>query len=168
VYPNFLEAGTGLIYTASAAKADEVTANHVAFMLPRSDGVNITSELGGLTFTPGTYRSVSTLNVVAGTFVTLDGLNEPNPTFLFQAEKALTTAANAKFVLINGARTENVFWALGTAATLGANSTTPGSLLTGTSVTFGTGSELLGCALAQVTVTFASGGFVTSGKRVPN
>jgi len=63
--------------------------------------------------------------------VTLDGLNEANPVFRFQAVSTLVTAANTYFILKNGARAENVVWALGAAATLGTNSVLEGSILAG-------------------------------------
>jgi hypothetical protein len=117
-------------------------------------------EIGDLTFTPGTYRSDSAINFANGTVVTLDGENEANPTFLFQAGSTLVTAADARFILINGAKAESVLWALGTAATLGANSVVEGSILAGTAITFGTKSVLHGFALAQSAVTFESEGSI--------
>jgi hypothetical protein len=119
-------------------------------------------EIGGVTFMPGTYRSGSAINFAYDTVVTLDGNNETNPVFLFIAGSTLVTAANTYFNLINGAKAENVLWALGTAATLGANSVVEGSILAGTAITFGTNSELHGCALAQSAVTFESGGSVVT------
>jgi hypothetical protein len=92
--------------------------------------------------------------------VPLDGQNEVNPTFLFQAGSTLVTAADAHFILINGAKAENVIWALGTAATRGANSVLEGSILAGTAITFGTQSGLHGCVLAQSVVTFESEGSI--------
>jgi hypothetical protein len=92
--------------------------------------------------------------------VTLDGNNEANPVFLFQALSTLVTAADTYFILKNGAKAENVYWALGTAATLGANSVVEGSILAGTAITFGMNSELHGCALAQSAVTFESEGYI--------
>jgi hypothetical protein len=139
-----------------------VVAAHTAAMVVRPDGNTMAIEMGGLTFTPGTYRSGSAINFAHGTVVTLDGLNEPNPVFLFQAGTTLVTAADTHFILKNGAKTENVLWALGTAATLGARSVVAGSILAGTAITFGTQSELLGCALAQSAVTFESEGFVNA------
>jgi hypothetical protein len=71
---------------------------------------------------------------------------------------------NIATLLINGAKgakAENViWWALGTAATVGAGSVVAGSVLAGTAITFGTGSELQGCALAKSAVMFASNGSV--------
>jgi hypothetical protein len=129
-------------------------------MAVRADGKAMAIELGGLTLTPGTYRSGSAINFAYGTVVTLDGLNEPNPVFLFQAGSAPVTAADTYFILKNGAKAENVLWALGTAATLGARSVVAGSIQAGTAITFGTASELQGCALAQSAVTFESNGTI--------
>jgi hypothetical protein len=140
--------------------AASVLVAHTAAMEVGSDDVALAIEIGGLTFTPGTYRSGSAINFAHGTVVTLDGLNQPHPVFLFQALSTLVTAADTYFILINGAKAENVLWALGTAATLGARSVVEGSILAGTAITFGTNSELHGCALAQSAVTFESGGYV--------
>jgi hypothetical protein len=117
-------------------------------------------EMGNLTFLPGTYRSGSAINFAFGTVVTLDGNDEINPVFLFQAGSTLTTAANTYFILTKGAKAENVLWVLGTAATIGANSTVEGSILAGTAITFGSKSALHGCALAQSAVTFESEGYI--------
>jgi hypothetical protein len=135
-------------------------AAHVAAMSVRADGNGMAIEMGGMTFTPGTYRSGSAINFAHGTVVTLDGLGQPNPVFLFQAGTTLVTAADTYFILKNGAKAENVIWALGTAATLGARSVVEGSILAGTAITFGTKSELHGCALAQSAVTFESEGSI--------
>jgi hypothetical protein len=117
------------------------------------------TEIGGLTFTPGTYRAPAEINLQS-TFVTLDGGGNENAEFLFQAGSFLITAADTYVKLINGAKAENVMWALGSAATLGANSVIEGSILAGTAITFGTESELHGCALAQTAITFESDGLV--------
>jgi hypothetical protein len=153
----------GPVYAASESFANSVTANLAVFLaLP---GNTTAVEIGGTTFLPGTYRSSGALNIAVNTVVTLDGNNETNPTFIFiSPTEALTVGANVNFILKDGARFENIFWVLGTAATLGAYITLPGSILAGTSITFGEGSGLEGCALAQVSVTFEASGFVTSGK----
>jgi hypothetical protein len=146
--------------TDSEVFAASVLAAHAAAMQEPSDHMEI--EIGGKTFTPGTHRSGSAINFAYGTVVTLDGLNEANPTFLFIAGSTLVTAADTSFILKNGAKAENVLWALGTAATLGANSVVEGSILAGTAITFGTKSVLHGCALAQSAVTFESGGSIVT------
>jgi hypothetical protein len=150
----------GTINNGDISFAASVVAAHFAAIQVQPDSQTMEIEMGGVTFTPGTYRSGSAINFAYNTVVTLDGLNQANPTWLFQAGSTLVTAANTQFILKNGAKAENVLWALGTAATLGANSVLEGSILAGTAITFGTGSELHGCALAQSAVTFESGGKV--------
>jgi hypothetical protein len=146
----------GTVVSSSDAFAASVKAEHDAAMAfhPREKFMEI--EMGGLEFIPGTYRSDSAINIAHGTKVTLDG----NGLFLFIAVTTLVTAADIEFILINGAVAENVVWALGTAATLGARSVVEGSILAGTAITFGVGSTLNGCALAQTAVTFASAGSI--------
>jgi hypothetical protein len=151
---------TGNVDLASNAFAGTVTAYHTAAMVVGVGEEAMAIEIGGQPFKPGTHRSGSAINFAYGTFVTLDGEYDPNPEFIFIAGSTLVTAANTYFVLINGAKAENVLWVLGSAATLGANSVLEGSILAGTAVTFGTQSELHGCALAQSAVTFESGGSV--------
>jgi hypothetical protein len=90
----------------------------------------------------------------------LDGENQANPVFRFIAGSTLVTAADTRFILKNGAKAENVLWALGSAATLGANSVVEGSILAGTAITFGAQSKLHGCALAISAVTFETAGSV--------
>jgi hypothetical protein len=159
---NYAIAPGGQVLNDSASFAASVLDAHsVAMLVP---GIAIEIEIGGLTFTPGTYRSGSAINFAAGT-VTLDGMNEANPVFLFIAGSTLVTAANTYFILINGAKAANIIWALGSAATLGADSVLEGSILAGTAITFLTKSEIRGCALAQSAVTFASRGYVNVRKQ---
>jgi hypothetical protein len=110
---------TGQVVLDSSVFADSVLTAHAEAMEEPSAPMAI--EIEGLPFTPGTYHSGSAINFVYGTVVTLDGQNQANPVFLFQAGSTLVTAANTYFILKNGAKVENAFWALGTAATLGAN-----------------------------------------------
>jgi hypothetical protein len=154
--PNFEEQGQ--IVADSSVFAAGVLTDHAAAMAVRSESMAI--EMGGETFYPGTYRSGSFINIAYGTVVTLDGNGDQDATFLFQAVSTLVTGEDTSFNLINGANAENVLWALGTTATLGANSVLEGSILAGTAIEFGTNSELHGCALAQSAVTFASEGSV--------
>jgi hypothetical protein len=148
----------GEVVNDSVSFAAHVLEAHTAAMQEPSIAMEI--EMGGLIFTPGTYRSGSAINFAHGTVVTLDGKNEANPIFRFIAGSTLVTAADTYFNLVNGTKAENVLWTLGTAATLGARSVVEGSILAGTAITFGTKSKLNGCALAQSAVTFESEGSV--------
>ena len=66
--------------------------------------------------------AMSSINFDVSQPVTLDGLNDEDATFLFIAGSTLVTAANSYFILINGAKAENVIWAVGSGATLGVHS----------------------------------------------
>jgi hypothetical protein len=135
-------------------------AAHATAMAHQEDETAIGIEIGGKTFTPGTYRSDSAINIAYGTVVTLDGENDSNSVFHFQAVSSLVTAKGTSFILKNGARASNVLWALGSAATLGTSSVLEGSVLAGSAITFGEKAELHGCALAQTYVTFAGEGSI--------
>ncbi|MET0637999.1 MAG: ice-binding family protein [Chitinophagaceae bacterium] len=80
-------------------------------------------ELGGLTLAPGVYKSASGTFDITNSDLTLDAMNDPNAVFVFQCDAALTvgiagpTGARS-IVLINGAKASNVFWWVGSAATI--------------------------------------------------
>jgi hypothetical protein len=148
----------GAISADSTDFAFDAAFSHSAAIAHRVDSIykGMAIELGGQTFTSGTYRAGSSMNLAASAFVTLDGQGDPNSKFFFQAGTTLITGANTYVNLINGAKAENVLWALGSAATLGAGSIIQGSILAGTSITFGALSEVHGCALALAAITFPS------------
>ncbi len=129
---------------AQQAKVDLVAAYTDAQSRP-SDAT-ISADLGGTTLTPGVYTSASSIGLT-GT-LTLDGGNDPNAVFIFQAGSTLTTAANSRVVLINGAQTCNVFWQVGSSATLGTDSEFIGTILALTSITATTDATILGQLLA--------------------
>jgi len=107
----------------------------------------IGAELGGSTLTPGVYNSLDTSFQITGT-LTLDGDNDLNPVFIFQAGSALTTASGSKVELINGANSDNIFWQVGSSATLGTNSDFVGNILSSESITATTGAKIKGQLLA--------------------
>jgi hypothetical protein len=155
--PTFVDGGQVVEADAFAAS---MLAAHATYTAVQDGESALGIEIGSQTFTPGTYRSGSAINIAHGTTVTLDGLNQANAEFLFIAGSTLVTAADTEIILINGAKAENVLWALVTAATFGARSVVQGSILAGTAITFGTQSKLHGCALAQTFVNFESGGII--------
>ena len=121
---------------------------------------NIIVELGGRTLLPGVYCSSDQLKISAST-VTLDGNNDPNAQWIFQSATSLTTATTTSFILLNGAKEQNVFWALGTSAFIGYSSSFVGNILASSAVTFGHDSAIVGRALAMTAVSFESGSSVT-------
>jgi hypothetical protein len=106
---------------------------------------NIVANLGGTTKLPGVYCSGTSIGVT-GT-VTLDGNGDENATFVFQAGTDLTTAGNV--VLINGAKARNVWWQVGSSATLGTSSQWKGNIVALTSITLVDNATLIGRALAR-------------------
>ena len=130
---------------ATAAEADLVTAYNDA--AGRTTSGTVDSVLGGTTKTSGVYNSTSGTFGIAGT-VTLDAQFDPNAVFIFKATSTLITAADSQVALVNGAQSCNVFWQVGSSATLGATSTLRGSILANTSITVGAGLTIDGRALA--------------------
>ncbi len=104
-------------------------------------------DAGGLTLVPGVYTASSTLGLT-GT-LTLDAQGDPQAVWVFQVGSSLTTATASQVSLINGASPCNVFWQIGSSATLGTNSTFVGSILALTSISATTGASIDGRALAR-------------------
>lgn len=105
---------------------------------------------GGETLTPGVYSEDSTPDSLAITGqLTLDGGGDPNAVFIFQSDSTLITASNSEIILINGAQSCNVFWQVGSSATLGTNSVFAGTILALTSITDSGGSTVDGRLLAR-------------------
>jgi hypothetical protein len=141
--------------TGTAFYPESVKAAWVAAMAPRDDTKDMGIEIGGKTFTPGTYRS-DTINIIAGATVILDGQYRANPVFLFQAGSTMLTGAGCKIILINGATAENVLWAIGTAFTTGVNSEFIGSIVAGSAVTIAANNKVYGSVIAGSAITFGA------------
>jgi Ice-binding-like len=105
------------------------------------------ADLGGQTLAPGVYKGTSTMSLT-GT-VTLNGENNPNSVFIFQAGSTLTTASSSVVALVNGATWCNVFWQVGSSATLGTATTFVGTIMALTSDTLTTGATVMGRVLAR-------------------
>jgi serine protease AprX len=137
------------IYAATAsalrAKSDLVAAYNDA--AARTPGATTPGDIGGLTLTPGVYRSGSSIGLT-GT-LTLDAQGDPNAVFVFQAGSTLITASGSRVKLVNGAQACNVFWQVGSSATLGTNTVLAGNILALTSITMTDGVALNGRALAR-------------------
>jgi hypothetical protein len=109
--------------------------------------VGVAGDLGGQTLAPGLYKSTSTLAITGD--LTLDANGDPNAVFIFQIGSALTVATGGRVVLSGGAKAANVFWQVGSSATLGTNSALKGTVMAYASITIATGATLDGSALAQ-------------------
>jgi Ice-binding-like len=134
--------------TAAKAEADLTTAYNDAAgrtLCP----VSVSGNLGGLTLAPGLYKSTSSLEVSSGD-LTLDAKGNSNAVFIFQMASTLSTTAGRKVILKNGAKAANVFWQVGSSATLGTTSVFKGNIMAYQAVTLQTGATLDGRALARV------------------
>ena len=114
----------------------------------QAPAVTVLTELGGTTKNAGIYDSADGTFEITGT-LTLDGQGDPNAVFIFKTATTLTTAASSSVNLINGAQPCNVFWQVGSSATLGTDSVFKGNILALTSITATTGASVEGRLLAQ-------------------
>jgi len=131
---------------AMGAQADLTTAfNNAA---AAAGGAILPADIGGLTLAPGVYKTTSaqpSLGITGD--LTLSG--NANGVWIFQIVSTLTTAAgNSQVNLAGGALSKNVFWQVGSSATLGTNTIFTGNIMAEASITLTTGATLNGRALA--------------------
>ena len=141
------------------AQSDLRAAYHDAVSRSLSS-VSLPGNMGGLTFTPGLYtNSTSVLIQGAGpnNNVTLDAQGDPNAIFIFQMGSTLTTGPGAQVILAGGAKASNIFWQVGTSATLDTTTIFKGNVLAGVTITVNSGSvvegRLLGGSSSDGSVT---------------
>jgi len=132
--------------TAATAKVDLTAAYTDA--ANRTGALTVGTELGGTILTAGAYNSAAGTFGITGT-LTLDGQGNPGAVFIFQAASTLITASGSNVVLINGAQAQNIFWQVGSSATLGTGSTFRGNIMALASITVTTSTAIYGRALAQ-------------------
>jgi len=115
------------------------------------------------TLTPGVYCFSSSAQL--NTALVLNGQGNPNSLFIFQIGSTLTTASNSSVTLTNGASAGNVFWVVGSSATLGTNTAFQGTIIAYSSITMTTGASLTnGRAMAlNAAVTLDSNSITNAG-----
>ena len=150
----------GLVKNGSLHAADAVAAqaqldqnptafNDAAGRTPTTTYVTADNQLGGLTLDSGVYAfgGATTANLIGP--LTLDGQGDPSAVFIFQASSTLITASNSVVNLIGGAQACNVFWEVGSSATLGTATVFVGTIMAQASATLDTGASLAGRVLAS-------------------
>ena len=139
----------GTVHSADAPAASAQTDLAAGFTdaMGRTPTVTGLSSIGNQTLGPGVYSAPSSLGVNG--VLTLDGQGDTGSVFIFQIGSTLTTASASTVVPENGAQACNVFWEVGSSATLGTGSAFLGSILALTSITVTTGDTISGRALAR-------------------
>ncbi|MBK5294894.1 MAG: DUF3494 domain-containing protein, partial [Acidobacteriia bacterium] len=140
--------------TAAQAQIDLTTAylNAAGRLTPTLVAANI----GGTTITPGVYNVASSLGITGN--VTLNGAG----VYIFQIPTTLTTASTSQIILAGGATAANIFWQVGSSATLGTGSVFYGNILAQASITVTTGTVLNGRALARTGAVTLDNNVITS------
>jgi hypothetical protein len=162
---------TGTIYTVTAAgpacrviDAAGLTAAKAALTVAYNDAAGRTSpapatvsgDQGGLTLAPGIYKSTSSLSIASGD-LTLDGQGDATAVWIFQIASTLTTvgcgasvpcATGGNVKLIRGADAANIFWQVGTAATIGQYTQFYGTILAHDDISVNTGARINGRLLS--------------------
>lgn len=131
---------------AQQGQADLTSAITTLSLLPC--GATLTGQdLGGMTLTSGVYCYASSAQLT-GTLV-LDAENIPGAVFVFKIGSTLTTASGSLVSLINSGSECNVYWVLGSSATIGSTSTFVGNVLASASITLNGGATVGGRLLAS-------------------
>jgi hypothetical protein len=133
---------------AAGAQSDVTTAYNVAAGQPVSGGHNLTGkDLGGLMLGAGAYKFASSAQLTGQ--LTLDAAGNPNAQFVFEIGTTLTTASASSVRLINGASPCNVYWQVGSSATLGTTTAFAGNVMANASVTANNAATVQGRLLAS-------------------
>lgn len=140
-----LHINTGI---ANQAKLDLTTAFNDAAARTTTDMVTLSGNIGGLTLTPGLYKSTSSLAISSGD-VTFDALGNANAVFIIQIASTFTTTPGRKVILAGGAQARNIYWQVASSASFGTTTVMKGTIMALESITFDTGATLEGRALAR-------------------
>ncbi|MBC8094601.1 MAG: DUF3494 domain-containing protein [Akkermansiaceae bacterium] len=120
-------------------------------------GINAGAELGGKTLVAGVYQSPSGAYDITSVDLRLDG--GPDDVWVFQMASTLTVGVGRQVILTGGAQARNIFWQVGSSATLGTSSVFKGTVMAYSSITMNASSTLDGRALVQVgAVTYNGSG----------
>ncbi len=143
------EGGDGTAASYDAGDATAATAQNQLtiaydYAAAQPPGESLPGDIGGEELTPGVYTTASSLGITGDLKLNGDGV------YIFQIGSTLTTAAgNSQIIMEGGALPQNVFWQVGSSATLGTNTIFEGIIMAQASITLTTGATLNGDALAR-------------------
>ena len=158
--------GTLEITTPAAAAAMEcLTAAFIEGQGRSLNAISLPGQLGALTLAPGLYSNSSTSGISgtgANGILTLDAQGNSNAVWIFQIGSTLNTDPATSIVLAGGAKASNIFWIVGTSATLGTTSVFYGNILADQAITLNTGAVLNGRALARIAAVTLDASTITT------
>jgi hypothetical protein len=117
------------------------------------------ADLGGQTLAPGLYKSSGTLAITGN--LTLDALGDKNAVWIFQIASSLNTASGSQVILSGRAKAANIYWQVGSSATLGTTTVFKGTIMADQSISLATGVTLDGRALARIGAVTMDGNTIT-------
>jgi hypothetical protein len=147
-FPPGIVNGTQHVTDATALQAQSDLTTAYLDTAGRTPVTTVPTELGGTTKTAGVYDSAAGTFGITGT-LTLDAQGDANSVFIFKTASTLITAGASSISLVNGAQACNVFWQVGSSATLGTDSIFKGNIMALTSITATTGANIEGRLLAR-------------------
>ena len=158
----------GTLYTVASPVVEKAKADLlIAFNEAQSRSLNAISlpgQIGGLTLAPGLYVN-STSSGISGTgangILTLDAGGNANAVWIFKMGSTLITGPGTSIVLAGNAQAKNIYWSVGSSATLGTNSSFYGNILADQSITLNTGATLIGRALTRIAAVALDSNVVT-------
>lgn len=147
----------------TTAKGDLTIAYNDAAGRTSTEIVLLAGNVGGLTLTPGLYKSSGSLEISSGD-LTFDAKGNANAVFIIQIASTLTTSSGSAVILAGGAKASNIFWQVGTSATLGTTSVMKGIIMADQSISLNTGASVEGRLLARIAAVTIEGNSIV----IPN
>jgi hypothetical protein len=144
--------------TAARAKLDLTSAYNDAAGRTLAP-IAVAGNIGGRTLAPGLYKSTSSLAISSGD-LTLSG--SANGVWIFQIASTLDVTPGRHVILAGGAQAKNIFWQVGTSATLDTNTIFYGTIMADQSITINTGAALTGRALARIAAVTLQSNVITA------
>lgn len=136
--PGLVIAGVVHVADAVAQQAqDDITIAYTALAARAPTQILTGMDLGGLTLVPGVYSFASSAFLTSS--LTLDAQGDPDAQFIFQIGSTLITSSASSVLVINAADGCNVYWQVGSSATLGTATAFTGNILALASITLNTG-----------------------------